>query len=806
MNQLIYHAPDSPEGESPFDREIARLAAGADIKIVSPYIGLSYLKRLVGVASSWRLISDVHEWLTSQSAVERQKILCFLQEHEAKIHHIPGVHAKAVIAPHAAYTGSANLTLSGVLRRTELGMVVREMPLVTELHHWFDSLWTQTSSVPFERVNLLVEQLDKPELAQYRELLSSREASLESSAKEVRARLVNLVTETNVEKPARPKRSAGVQLNLDEVVARYVGLNAVKGFTLRALHERVQAEGPENATVQDTYMELLNYCGSRPRSFFWPDALNRLVYQQGVFRQSEKARLSEALAHIDTFIESVIKELSFAQALPLSYDLMRATSPALSIASQRLIIKGLVSVGMLSGEALLQLNEGLEWTPRLKLLPKSFSTWNAALTRHRFNSPKLPLVQTQSGNEITKRRPADSLNFLMQKTLAASPTPQKEVPGPAPAVNRLPVAEATTLNFSQLAEFDRFQKQIDRCFLVLAMSYNYQYPCVQMSFRSLVSDLCSDCDLPRKTVSALLLGEYPRVRSPFRVKLDEVRRNEFRIYDDIIDNETLKSLPLTLDYVNTQPHLHLIEIPGEDIEPGPRLSVEEIDMLYVFIARRIAELSVKKIEFESTTNLMQSLCKGYPKKYAAVRVLIDSSAPSSLQVFQLRSVNKKSVALWCIEDNLEKFPYTKGFLLNYRRLPDAHPWFKIIKNVNDPVKERHIASVPPLTMVERDEKFCHMVTFIGASIAREKVFSLLPELYAEIGRGLGISTEQATELINGAPHAAVELFEVKYLRGGFALRLNRNALRFYPKTEILVKTVIDKQQAHSWITATPEER
>lgn len=674
MNQLIYHLPAAPEGESPFDREIAMLATGCDIKIVSPYIGLGYLTRLVGMASSWRLISDLQEWLTSQSAGERQKILRFLQEHEARIHHIPGVHAKAVIAPHAAYTGSANLTLSGVLRRTELSMVVREMPLVTELHHWFDALWTLTSSVPFEQVNLLVEQLDKPELAQYGEFLSSREAMLESSAKEVRARLVNLVNETNAERPARNTRSAGVRLDLDEVVARYVGLNAVKGFTLRSLHEQVQAEGPEKATVQDTYMELLNYCASRPRSFFWPEALNRLVYQQGIFRQSEKARLSEALALIDAFIESVIKELSFAQALPLNFDLMRATSTALSIASQRLIVKGLVSVGMLSGESQFKLNEVVEWTPRLKLLTKSFSTWNTALTRHRFNSPKLTLVQEHSGIELTSPKPADSSKLVMQKTLAVSPKPRRDAPGPAPAVNRLPVAEATSLNSGPLAEVERFQEQIDRCFLHLAKQYDYQNPGVYVTFRSMLIELSSVSRLPKKTLLSLLRGDYPMVRSPFRVKIDEVRKNHFRLYADILGNETLKSLPLTLDYVNRQPQLQFIEIPGKGIDPGPRLSVKGIDMLYVFIAKRVAELSVNTVKFDCNASLVHMLCKGYPKKYATIRFMIGSSVPPSFQVFQLRGGNKKGAALECIEDNLEKFPYTKGFLLHYWRLPDTHPW------------------------------------------------------------------------------------------------------------------------------------
>ena len=45
MQRLLYHAPDNPNQESPFDRAIVQVVQGQDVSIVSPYIGVQYLHR-----------------------------------------------------------------------------------------------------------------------------------------------------------------------------------------------------------------------------------------------------------------------------------------------------------------------------------------------------------------------------------------------------------------------------------------------------------------------------------------------------------------------------------------------------------------------------------------------------------------------------------------------------------------------------------------------------------------------------------------------------------------------------------------
>ena len=65
MQRLLYHAPDNPSQESPFDRAIVQVVQGQEASIASPYIGLQYLQRLIRLSRSWRLISDVLEWLSA---------------------------------------------------------------------------------------------------------------------------------------------------------------------------------------------------------------------------------------------------------------------------------------------------------------------------------------------------------------------------------------------------------------------------------------------------------------------------------------------------------------------------------------------------------------------------------------------------------------------------------------------------------------------------------------------------------------------------------------------------------------------
>ncbi len=98
MQRLLYHAPDNPNQESPFDRAILQVVQGQEASIVSPYIGLQYLQRLISLSASWRLISDVLEWLSATPSKERSAVYEFLKENEGLVHHYPAIHAKTVVS------------------------------------------------------------------------------------------------------------------------------------------------------------------------------------------------------------------------------------------------------------------------------------------------------------------------------------------------------------------------------------------------------------------------------------------------------------------------------------------------------------------------------------------------------------------------------------------------------------------------------------------------------------------------------------------------------------------------------------
>lgn len=158
--KLIYHNTDGNEQYSPFDRELVTMANGQNLCLVSPYIGLSYLKRLTKLSNSWRLITDYEAWLISHpNKTERLKICDFINENFDKIKHISDIHAKVLLTDSSAFVGSANFTDKGILERTEMSVSFSEQDKVEELKKWFQSLWigaidfTQTQLLDFVKQN-----------------------------------------------------------------------------------------------------------------------------------------------------------------------------------------------------------------------------------------------------------------------------------------------------------------------------------------------------------------------------------------------------------------------------------------------------------------------------------------------------------------------------------------------------------------------------------------------------------------------------------------------------------------------------
>lgn len=375
MAKLLFHRAGSVQ-TSPFDEAIVAVAKGNLIKVVSPYIGLRYLQRLVLHSADWRLISDVQAWLSSLTPDARRLSAQFIEDNLQRIRHVPAVHAKTVIGPNAAYLGSANLTNAGILSRTEMGMLVDEPAMVSELHAWFDAMWLDAAAPVMAEVLAYARALDE-QAAQH--MGSAEPKALSFGGQRVRARLARLdspagaidqgdlseqsnqgeggsfdgseasgagqvrqphqvtnaqadqsglpedllaivaarVVTSPVPRPvtltARPAGSARLANDLEGVVLELIETLAGRGFRLKELQQLVRASGVA-CRLASVYLELSRYCANLPRSVFALDTLNRLTCSGGVFRQSTALDLAAVLAPYDDFLETLVVHLSFDEA------------------------------------------------------------------------------------------------------------------------------------------------------------------------------------------------------------------------------------------------------------------------------------------------------------------------------------------------------------------------------------------------------------------------------------------------------------------------------------------------------------
>ena len=436
MQRLLYHAPDNPNQESPFDRAIVQVVQGQNVSIVSPYIGLEYLHRLIGLSASWRLISDVLEWLSATPVRERGAVYEFLKTHYGLVHHYPAIHAKAVVSRVGAYTGSANLTDAGVLRRTEFGVLLTDPCQVSEVQQWFDDIWGQTSPPPLQSVQELIAELNQIShvAADFADLKATQ---LESGARRVRAKLVKIlghepvaisargaqslssgslasapatsaadktavtVLQTPSTEPSKktqlisPPPSSSIatptplqpsSFDLDAEIEAYVGRNAVQGFSFEQLHETMRSKSPA-LTRRETYFAILESCASHPRTLFSADAVNRLVYQDGRFVQSSKELLSAALKPLDDMVAAFIDDLSFDEPI--------ATSG--TTGKHEMVLAGMKQAGFVVevGDGL-QLAHDALWSPRLKLLERAHIRWANRLAQRSFKRAAGPMLEGAS--------------------------------------------------------------------------------------------------------------------------------------------------------------------------------------------------------------------------------------------------------------------------------------------------------------------------------------------------------------------------------------------------------------------------
>ena len=138
---------------SPFDNAIRGIAADEDVLIACPYITLEYLESILERTASWRLLTDVEEWLGNYSTNEREVIREFVAHHHDRVHDVRNLHAKAVVGETGALVGSANLTWTGLQSRDELAVRFDEAERIEELREWFDGVWAESTSANLDDID-----------------------------------------------------------------------------------------------------------------------------------------------------------------------------------------------------------------------------------------------------------------------------------------------------------------------------------------------------------------------------------------------------------------------------------------------------------------------------------------------------------------------------------------------------------------------------------------------------------------------------------------------------------------------------
>lgn len=394
MGRLIYHRLDVSLPTSPFDDAILEVARTGPVRIVSPYIGVAYLQRIISVTGEWHLISDVEEWLSSLSVRARPKAWGFIRENLERIHHCPAIHAKAVIGQSLAMIGSANLTNTGILGRTEMGILLDEPSMLAEIGAWFDGLWGQTASPYIDETSAFIQWLDEEAS---RAPARRQKVSLSAKNKRFRASLVNLQAPPAVQAEGQPLDLGTVaqslvveeQLHyesLDQAIEAAIEALASAGFSLGETIAYVR-RGFSETGVREVYFGLLQHCANHNRSVFAEGTHNRLTLVDGRFIQSNRESIERGMRPYDMFMAFVIRNLDFEIPKPLPREDQIERETGFSARKQLILVSELMDCGFLilndiPGELPRYLLSGdFEWEGRYQLFKQSHMVWLALKRR-----------------------------------------------------------------------------------------------------------------------------------------------------------------------------------------------------------------------------------------------------------------------------------------------------------------------------------------------------------------------------------------------------------------------------------------
>lgn len=389
MPTLLYHAHQGT-GVSPFDEAVLKVARSGAVRIVSPYIGVAYLERIIGVSLEWRLVSDVQEWLASLSTQARPRAWAFIREHLPSIHHCPALHAKAVISNSLAMMGSANLTNHGILGRTEMGILLDAPGMVAEMGAWFEELWHSTAPPLVDEASAYIQWLD----TEASQAPSRRQrVTLSSGSRKIRSRLAKLEGtpilaredegQLDLSAVARAiivqdqKRYDSLDAALDAALDR---LTAAGDFCFGDLVAAVR-QGFAGASVREIYFLLVQHCANHVRSVFAEATQNRLILKAGRFSQSSREALEIALEPFDSFLAYLVDRLSATKPLELPPEAQVERDTGVSGPDFVILVSELLDCGLLVLDDVpgalprYVMDPEFEWEGRYRFLPRARAAW-----------------------------------------------------------------------------------------------------------------------------------------------------------------------------------------------------------------------------------------------------------------------------------------------------------------------------------------------------------------------------------------------------------------------------------------------
>lgn len=604
MSKLLYQEIGVVKHQSPFDDAIITVASSSDVTIVSPYISMVYLERIVRVSSSWRLLSDVEAWLSSSAVDERLTIIEFIGRHGEIIHHYPGLHAKALVSRESAYIGSANMTNSGILGKTELGLLLHDAALLDELNYWVESLWSHSSSPDTEELQTHVRVLNNnsrqlvnlglskpPHLSStVKNTWASLKSLGDSDIKYIESRDGNLENQNNLE--TGDARGSGFievvnskpLLDIQKLLNDIVDAMAYQGFTLDVLFKTFKAIDPTVSKV-DVYRALLPYCSNLARSVFEQGTVNRLIYEAGLFKQSTSLRLTNAQLSWDSFLTSIIRVLSFDDFKEAPDSTQLENISRIRINAQKKAMASLSSIGLIhrSEDGFLLLNSDFEWSSRFQLFKKSYSTWVEKLsitdnksmfvTRNDINStqtfPVIP-VPTSFYPIPVISTPAPTYSVEVQSTkLEVGFLEENEIKA---KVSERPIASSKSVLKSEITSEDSSLKEkniyskVDKVLSqLLIIVKNYGNP-FEMKTSMLIDKLIISSGVPRELCVKIIENSFKDFEYPLRVHHDYRGINIKFIELIEVDTDRLNNFPLTKASIKIIPNINF-NLPKTGLSP-----------------------------------------------------------------------------------------------------------------------------------------------------------------------------------------------------------------------------------------------